>query len=117
VSVRLVAEALDHAPAELTPSERLVLLVLAEDANNKTRTCSPGMDVLTRRTGLTEDGVRKVLQQLAARGHELRVPVGIDTHGRPIYAKRGHRTTYRIPELRPARAELGSTPVPPNGPS
>jgi len=97
MGVRLIREVLDHAPADLTPAERLLLVVLAENANDTTREAWPGMDVLAHRTGLTPDGVSKVLFRLARRGLEVRVPLCTDRRGRLVFAVRGRRTTYRLP--------------------
>jgi hypothetical protein len=97
MSIRLMVEMLDHAPAELTPSERLLLVAIAEKANEQTRMSWPGMDTLTQRTGLSDRRVRQVLADLAARGYEVRVASGVDRHGMPVFASKGHRTEYRVP--------------------
>lgn len=113
MSIRLVVEVFDHAPAELTASERLVLLVLAESARDETRTCWPTMELLVKRTGLGSDrSVRKALVRLAERGYEVRVPTGTDRRGRPTFAHTGHATVYRIPALQrgPHRAALMGEP-------
>jgi hypothetical protein len=88
----------DHLPAGCTPSERLVALELADRARDGTRQAWPTMDDLVRWTGLKNaKSVGQALKGLADKGWELRVSVGVDGHGRPVYAFRGHRTTYRIP--------------------
>lgn len=110
MGVRLIVEVLDHAPPDLTPAERLVLVVLAESANDTTREAWPGMEALTRRSGLTERGVRAALTRLAKRGHEVRVALGKDKNGRPVYSCPGKRTTYRLP-----RFDYGGNVVPPYG--
>ena len=94
---RLYRHVLDHAPTELTSGERLLLLVIADDANDTTRIGWPGIDLLAHRTGLSEDGVTKTLRRLAKRGWEVRVPITEDASGRPVFAVRGRRTTYRVP--------------------
>jgi hypothetical protein len=96
----LVQEVIEHAPADLTPSERLVLTVLAHDANDRTRRCWPNRPTLLRWTGLGEHGLRKVFARLAERGIELRVPLGQDGRGRPYFTHRGSRAlTYEIPRF------------------
>lgn len=50
-------------------------------------------------TDLPQATVSKCLQRLAGKGIELRVAVGIDKLGRQVFAARGHRTTYHIPDL------------------
>ncbi|PZM89835.1 MAG: hypothetical protein DIU79_14900, partial [Actinobacteria bacterium] len=117
--MKLVAEVLDYAPATLSPAERLVLIVLAESANDKTREAWPSMDVITRRCGMSDRGVRAVFKRLAKRKLEVRVPLGKDKNGRPVYSHPGKRTTYRLPVFAgttvPPFGENGGTPVPPNG--
>jgi hypothetical protein len=98
MGVRMMVEILDHAPPELSPAERLVLIAIAEDARDGgSRTCSPGVDMLCRRTGLSEEGLRKVFQRLAKHGLEIRVAIGKGKSGRLVFAKPGVRTTYRVP--------------------
>lgn len=96
----MILEVLDHAPTELSPPERLLLVALAETARDDTRMCWPGMETLTRRTGLSARRVREVLAELAQRGYEVRVPSGVDRHGMPVFASKGHRTVYRVPAFR-----------------
>ncbi|WP_026454836.1 helix-turn-helix domain-containing protein [Saccharomonospora iraqiensis] len=98
MGIRLYVEVLDHAPAELTSNERLLLLVIAEKANDDTRRAVfPNPDRLLHRLGMSEDGLRKVCQKLAARGYEARIPVGTNKAGRPVYAYKGHAVDYRVP--------------------
>ncbi len=115
MSIRLIVEVLDHAPADLTPSERLVLVVLAEDANDVTREGWPGMDKISRRTGLQPDSVRRVLQRLAKRGLEIRVPIGKDKRGRLVFAHEGASTRYRIPILTTERRDEDPASEEPRG--
>lgn len=107
MGVRLLVEVLDRAPADLTPAERLVLAVLAEDARDDTRTCWPGMEKLTRRTGLKPDSLRRVFQRLAKRGIEVRVPIKFTDKGAPVFAREGVQTNYRIPALPEMRRDAG----------
>jgi hypothetical protein len=97
MGIRLIVEVLDHAPQDLTPSEVLVLLAIAEEANDTTRTAAPGMTRLARRARLKADSVRRVLQRLHRRGLKLRVAAALDRTGRPIYAYEGTKTVYRLP--------------------
>lgn len=108
MGVRLIVEVLDHAPDGATPAERLVLVVLAESANDTTRQAWPGIEVIARRTGLSMRGIRSALARLAARGLDVRVPLGVDKHGKPVYSGPRKRTTYQIPRL-----TNGGTTVPP----
>lgn len=111
MGIRLVKEVLDHAPADLPASDRLMLVVLAESARDETRACFPGNDVLAQRNGVDPRSVRRTLTRLEGRGLIERDEVGTDRNGRPIYAHRGHATVYRIARL--AVAEPVPLPVPP----
>lgn len=102
---RLYRHVLDHAPADLTSGERLLLLVIADDANDDTRLGRPGTDLLTHRTGIGSRGLRKALERLAERGFEVRVPITEDENGHPVFAVRGRRTTYRVPVF-PLRQDI-----------
>jgi hypothetical protein len=96
---QLYREVKDHAPADLDAGELALLLILADDADEETRECFPGMDELCSWMRMTADGVGRVLQRLAKRGLEVRVPVGKDKTGRTIYAMKGVQTTYRLPRF------------------
>lgn len=106
VGIRLIVEVLDRAPAELAPQERLLLVVLAEAAADETRECWPGMETLTHRVGLWARRVREVLADLGQRGYKVRVPSGVDKHGMPVFASKGHRTVYRVPTFPQRRRDL-----------
>ena len=93
----LYRHVLNHAPAELDPTARAVLAVIADDANERTRISRIPIDLLMHRSGVGRDALKKVFQRLARAGYEIRIPVGTDTLGRPIYAMRGRATQYRIP--------------------
>jgi len=112
VGVRLIVEVLDHAPKGLPAGDRLMLVVLAEAANDRTRECYPGLDTLAHRTDVEDRSVRRTLTRLSEAGLIERVPVGVDRTGKPVYAHRGHRTTYRIARLRPEHEEKEDTTVP-----
>ncbi|MEU0493515.1 hypothetical protein ABZ249_30175 [Nocardiopsis sp. NPDC006139] len=88
---------LNHAPGDLDAAARLVLAVIADDANEHTRRSYLGMDLLSHRTGLMPDAVGKALRRLAKADIEIRVPLGTDKNGKPVFALKGHRTVYLIP--------------------
>ena len=110
MSGALVAEVLDNAAAhELSHAEVRLLVCLAERARDSTRECWPGMDELCHRMGVQNDrAVGKVLQSLASKGLEARVPIKapdngqpiLDSRGRQVFAARGHQTTYRVPRFK-----------------
>ena len=70
MSGRLVGEVLDHAPADLTPADMLVLVALANDARDHDRIArfKSSVDVLAHRTRLSTGTVRNTLSRLVARG-------------------------------------------------
>ncbi|SEU46463.1 hypothetical protein [Nonomuraea wenchangensis] len=126
MGVRLVGEVAawleSPAAAELTQSERLVLLLIAERAKDTTRrmlsfrgdrrddgTKITLTELLQARTGLTERGLSDTVQRLSKRGLEVRVPVGKDKNGVIMFARRGHATDYILPEL-PASVSLPEPP-------
>ena len=106
MGVRLIVEVLDHAPEELTAVDRLLLIVIAENANDATREGYPGWELIARRMRWAshKDGgknaVRVALANLASRGVDVRVPITQGKDGRPVYAAHGHRTVYRLPRFR-----------------
>lgn len=104
MAVRLITEVLRYLGRndEVTTTERLVLVLIAERANEQTREAWPGGTEawdLGRLAGLTPTGLRGALQRLAQRGLEVRVAHGKDTQGRPVYAGWNRQTTYRLPIL------------------
>ena len=88
-------------PAEWTSGERLVALIIADDCNDQTRTGWITNAQLCEETGLSAQGVATALRKLGRRGFEMRIPAGIGKDGRPVYAARGHATTYLVPMLAP----------------
>ncbi|MCW2897886.1 MAG: hypothetical protein JWO67_151 [Streptosporangiaceae bacterium] len=101
----------DALPDDLSSGERLVALEIADQANDNSR-LAYGRDLLeivAKRTGFANPKqVGKVLTKLGARGLELRVAVGKDKNGRPVFAYEGHQVTYRIPQ--PGECDLPEVP-------
>ncbi|WP_066070084.1 hypothetical protein [Frankia sp. EI5c] len=96
----LYREVKDHAPADLHPTELLLLLIVADDANDQTRLSFAAREQLVRWMRMTTwDSVQKVLNRLAKRELEIRVPIGKDRSGRAVFARVGQKTTYRVPEF------------------
>lgn len=109
-----MVEALDHAPADITPGERLLLVALAEKADDTTRAVwwpkgANPRDVLRRRVGVSDSGLTKIFGRLAQRHLDPRVSLGEDRHGRPVYAYEGRAAEYRFPILRACPS--GEAPV------
>ncbi len=111
MGIKAVCAVLDLAPDVLGSPERLVLVVIAENVRDgdPQRMTWPGFDaaVLARRSGLGARGLRQVLARLAEHGMEVRVPLGTDKNGEPVYAVPGKASRYRLPTL------YGGTNVPP----
>ncbi|MFI8872412.1 hypothetical protein [Streptomyces sp. NPDC055243] len=97
MGIRLFVEVLDHAPDTLTWRERHALSVLAENANDATRECWPGIEddpVIAHRMRLPGRSSRyEVMKALRAKKALEGVSAG----------RRGHRAVYRIPVLGPAK--------------
>lgn len=99
MSGRLADEILDHAPADLSPAEMLVLVALALDARESDRQarfhCST--DDLVRRTRLKAGTVRNAISSLCARGLIRRVHERVHKGGKHqeyILAKLGQRHRF-----------------------
>lgn len=60
--------AMDNAPDSLTPTQRHVLLVLADYVNDETMSAFPSLNSLANRTGLTERAVRNSLRVIESHG-------------------------------------------------
>lgn len=125
MAVSLVSEVVAFlAGSDLTLAERLVLLVIAERANARTREAWQSTDagkrwVLTEIVGVGDDGLKSILQRLAKRDLEVRVPIGKDKNGKIMYAVKGRQTTYRLPVLpgvtTPPNDLYGGVPTPDGG--
>jgi hypothetical protein len=57
---------------DLPPGEKLVLLALADQANDEGRQCWPSVDTIGQRSGQGERTVRRALASLEERGHLTR---------------------------------------------
>ena len=97
----LYRHVLNHAPADLSKEERLLLLAIADDANERTRLSRPGVGLLEHWTGMDAQAIKRALRKLASRGWEIRVPLARRGDGSPVYAFRGRRSTYRVPVFPP----------------
>lgn len=109
MSIDLIVEVLDHAPDTLTSGERLVLVVIAEWANDRTRiarqTRNWTLDTICRRAGIKRTGLKSVLQGLAKKGLDVRVPARWKD-GKPVYAYEGAALTFKVPAF-PQRGGCG----------
>lgn len=111
MSIGLILEVMDHAPAGLTSGERAVLMVIAERANEQFRIAKQGptwnLDTIARRSGVGRDGLRKIFQRLRKNGCEVRVQLGTDKLGQPVFAFEGTAMTFKIPVFK--RGDAGTT--------
>lgn len=101
---------------ELAPGEQAVALVLADICMDETGKPPQNMDASKRvceDLGISRGTLGNILARLAAKGLELRVPIGKDKHGRSVYAAKGHSVDYRFPLLSPrdAKGPLSDGPL------
>lgn len=78
MGIRLIVEVLDYAPSTLSHRERLLAVVLAEDANDDTRLTwgSVQAPAVRRRSGLSRTQLYEVMKGLAAAGVIKKVAAG-----------------------------------------
>ncbi|GAA2630003.1 hypothetical protein [Streptomyces axinellae] len=114
MGIKRVVEVLMHAPADLTPAERMVLVAIGEnvrDDDPKRETWADfNAHVLAQRAGLNGQGsLKSALQRLAKRGLEVRIPLTSGKDGRALYAVPGKQCRYRFPTL--AVGEVVTSPT------
>jgi hypothetical protein len=117
MSGRLVGEVVEWlrtpAAADLTAAERVVLLVIAERANETTREMwrhkvddvSLSERIREALGGVDKTNLSKVFKKLASRGLEVRIPVSTAANGRVVYSCRGRSTRFHVPPL-PASVQM-----------
>lgn len=94
MSGRIVGEVLDNAPEDLRPAELLVLIALAEDAQDRTRHAAySDVQTLARKIRRPPGTVRNALAALVARG--LIIPT------RDRVARGGYHQEYDLVRLHP----------------
>lgn len=112
MSIDLILEVMDHAPADLTSGERLALIVIAERANDRTRIATQSarwtLDTIAHRAGVKRTGLKSIFQGLARKGCEVRVPVKVTDGGKPVFAFEGTALTFKVPNL----AQRGGRSIP-----
>jgi hypothetical protein len=104
VGIRLFVEVLEHAPDDLTWRERYALSVLAENANDGTRECWPGIEddpTIAQRMRLPARSSRYEVMKA------LRLKKALETVSA---GRRGSRAVYRIPVMAPAQGPETSDP-------
>lgn len=110
MGIRLIVEVFMHAPDSLTWRERYVLGVLAENANDRTRECWPGIEddpEIAHRMRLPARSSRyEVLKALRMKGALEGVSAGY----------RGRRAVYRIPVMGPETSDASPPSKGPESP-
>src|ERR1700694_1261379 len=93
----------------LRPVEKLVLLALADHANDDGEQCFPSVGQIALKTSLSRRGVQKVYRRLEAKG--ILVPIGQMREGITEYRivpERGERSSLEGANLSAQRGERGS---------
>lgn len=111
VGFRLYREVLDFAPAGITSGELVIALVIADDARDGTRQSWIPFELLCMKARQQPSTVRSNLAKLGARGFEFRVSHGYGKDGRPVFAARGHRTDYHVPDFLKGAGTVAPLPV------
>lgn len=101
MAFELVEDILDHAPADLTHTEVLLLVAVAEFARVETRMAAVDQADLARRVRVDQDSIKKICQRLEKRGIQVRLAFAFDRIGRPLYAVPGRTSTYIVPTFVP----------------
>ncbi|GGN39033.1 hypothetical protein FHR83_006810 [Actinoplanes campanulatus] len=97
----------------LTASERVLLLELADNANDDTRVAYPGMGWILAACDIpSKKRAGEHLASIAAKWFEIRVEVGKDKNGNALYAMPKIQTRYRFPTRDELVARHGERKVP-----
>lgn len=112
MSGRLVGEVVEWllTPAAkslgLTSAERTVLLVVAERAHEDSRVMlrhrvdrESLFERIRGALDVSEKSLGNIFGRLAKRNLEVRIPIGADRRGYPMFAANGHSTAFRLPEF------------------
>ena len=79
MSIRMISAAID---LDLSPSDKLILILLANNANDETGDCFPSQSYLAKRSGLSLGHVNRVLKRLKSEGFVDIIPQYRDDGGR-----------------------------------
>lgn len=110
MGIRLIVEVLTSAPEALTHREKLLLVVLAEDANDDTRTTWNSVErpEVLRAAKLSRSQLYAVLKSLAAKGALEKLAAG----------QKNGTAKYKIPTFAvPQCPEIPDTDAPPQRPN
>ena len=79
MSIRMISAAID---LDLSPSDKLILILLANNANDETGDCWPSQSYLAKRSGLSLGHVNRVIKRLKSEGFVEIIPQYRDDGGR-----------------------------------
>ena len=79
MSIRMISAAID---LDLSPSDKLILILLANNANDETGDCFPSQSYLAKRSGLSRGSVNRVIKRLVIAGLVDIIPQYRDDGGR-----------------------------------
>ena len=79
MSIRMISAAID---LDLPPSDKLILILLANNANDETGDCFPSQSYLAKRSGLSLGHVNRVIKRLKSEGFVDIIPQYRDDGGR-----------------------------------
>ena len=79
MSIRMISAAID---LDLSPSDKLILILLANNANDETGDCFPSQSYLAKRSGLSLGHVNRVIKRLKSDGFVEIIPQYRDDGGR-----------------------------------
>jgi len=79
MSIRMISAAID---LDLSPSDKLILILLANNANDETGDCFPSQTYLAKRSGLSLSTVNRVIKRLETVGLVDIIPQYRDDGGR-----------------------------------
>jgi hypothetical protein len=101
--------------------EQVVALELADICMDATRRPPRNMNAGARvceDLGIPMGSLGNILAKMAARGLEVRVPIGKDKNGHPVYATKGHALDFLFPPLPPRalKGPLNDGPLEVEGP-
>jgi DNA-binding MarR family transcriptional regulator len=75
MSIEVIAKVLGLTAGEVTPLERLILLVLATASDEKTGASFANPEIIARRTGLPEETVNRIIQNLVQKRFLVATPL------------------------------------------
>lgn len=101
MSYQRVDNVLNHAPSDVSGPARLILVAIAArmpgSTNADGRPVKLGREDFARQAAVSPNQVRQVLARLVTRGLVIRVPIGKDRNGEPVFAHKGSVGQFAVP--------------------